>query len=199
MPGIDDAAIGDFSRSVVPKPAQGSPEKDRLDQTEARLGQEATSIEKATKPLESYEEQLKEVGVSREEAAQIIDAILMQGYYAEDIHLTKRIVVRLRTRLYRDTRRTQDYIERAMPKYDNHYNEIVNRYALAASIEQLGPTKLEHPKTNASADEIEKSFENRLTFVESLIEPTLRLLFNKLYRFDLKLRVVLEEGALENF
>jgi hypothetical protein len=123
----------------------------------------------------------------------------MQGYYAEDIQITKRVKLRLRTRQYRDTKRAQDFIERTIPKYDAHYQEIVSRYALAASIEQFGPNKFSHPAAKATAEEVESSFDNRLTFVDSLLEPTLRILQSKLWKFDNKLRTVLEESAVENF
>lgn len=190
--------IGDFSKPLVEGKKTGVTEA-KLDAAEQRLEAEATQAEKAAAPLKSYEERLKEAGIAKDEAAKIVDDVLMKGSYSEEIPVTKRINVRFRTRLARDTQRIQEFLEVARPQYDNHYSEILGRYCLAASLEAFGHDRFEHPKKDASRETIEKLFQDRLMFCENLADPVLRLLLVKLYKFDNKVRVALEEGAIENF
>jgi hypothetical protein len=203
MPNIDpeEVRIGDFSKPVVPpkKSAQASPTAEKLTEAEDILKKEADEAEKSLKPMASYEDRLKEIGVTREQAAFIVDEVLLKGCYSEEIHLTSRISVRFRTRLYRDTQRMQSYLEVSRPSYEAHYNEIIFKYSLASSLEKFGGDKFDHPNRKASGEEIEKSFQTRLTFVENLPDVTLRLLYTKLGKFDGKVRICLEEGAIENF
>lgn len=199
----DDFTIGDFKTPLIPPKAnapapQGSPAQERLEGAEQQLEGKAKAAEKELAPLQAYEERLKDLGVTREEAANIIDSVLLKGAYAEDIKLTASVKMRLRTRTAKDIRRIQEYLEVAKPLYDNHYQEILNRMCLAASLERFGADTMAFVGKGAKAEDYEKAFQDRLAYIEALPDPTLRLLFSKLYRFDTKIRVVLEEGAIEN-
>lgn len=194
---VDDARIGDFSQSPVGPPR--SPTKDALDSAEKRLDLESKEDEATLKPMLSYEDRLRAVGVTREQAADIIDAVLLKGHWSEVISITKRVQARFRTRGARDTRRAQELIEQQRLTYDRHYNELMSRYLLAASLEAFGEDKLEHAPRKAVADLVEKAYDSRLSYVEGLADPVLRILFNKLFEFDKKVAAVLEEGSIENF
>jgi len=202
---MEEIRIGDFSRPLADRPlatqetAGPSPTQARLEQAEKRLGAQAEEAEAKLGPQLSYEERLRDVGVGRDEAAEIVDAVLLRGFYAEDIPLTPRLKLRLRTRQYRDTQRVQSYLEVARPVYETHYQEAVSRHALAASLERLGKDGFAFPGREATGEQIEAEFKTRLAFVDGLPEPTLRLLLHKLWKFDRKIAVVLEEGAIENF
>lgn len=200
--------IGDFSQSLVdpPKPAPtastavgASPEKEKLDSMENRLEKKAEETEEALKPKLDYEAQLKQHGISTEEAANIVDAVLFHGYYSETIKISSRISVVLRTRQARDTTRTLDYLEVARPMYDSNYNEVVSKYALAGALERLGDDRFSFPGRESKSDDIEEAFQQRLRYVEDLPDPVLRLLYLKMQKFDERVRIVLQEGAIENF
>jgi hypothetical protein len=202
MPSTDDARIGDFSRPVVtpaPAPTVSGPTKDALDRAERGLDLEARKDEAALKPMTSYEDRLKEVGVSREKASTIIDAVLLKGYYAEDVMLTRTIKARFRTRNARDTKRAQEQIETQRLSYDRHYNELLARLLLASSLERFGDDSFTQPPRGAKIDDIEKAFFDRLAYVDSMSDPALRLMMNKLSTFDRMIATVLEEGSIENF
>lgn len=198
MPSADDVRIGDFSQPVVPAPP-ASPTKEALESAEKRLDSDAAKDEAALKPMKSYEERLKEVGVTREEAAEIIDAVLLKGYYSKEYNITKKIKVKFRTRSARDTERAQDMLEASPLTMATHYNDKLGRYLLAASLERFGDDKLDHATRGANKDDIEKSYATRLNYVEGLGDPALRVLFNKLRVFDTMIATVLEEGTIENF
>lgn len=197
---MEEVKIGDFSQPIIPKnKVDASPTKDRLDAAEKNLDAQAESAEAALKPIKAFEEKLKEAGVTKEQAAEIVDAVLMKGFYAEDVPLTKRISVRLRTRSARDTKRIQDYLEAQRPVYDAHYQEILARMTLASTLEKLGKDTLPFPGKDAKPDDYEQAFRARAEYVENLADPVLRLLFQKLWDFDKKIFAVLSEGTIENF
>lgn len=199
---MEETRIGDFSTPLIAKPAAANATGDtkvRLEAAEQNLESEANAAEAALKPLKSYEERLKEVKVTKEQAADIIDSVLMKGFWSETVPVTSRINLRLRTRSARDTRRIQDYLEVARPQYDAHYNEILSRMTLAASLEQFGKDVFTFPGKDAKTEEYEEAFHKRSQYIESLADPALRLLFMKLWTFDEKIRVILSEGTIENF
>lgn len=205
---IDDVKIGDFSKPVTPpkkapasaaQAAQPSPADARLEAQEAALDKEAEQAEKTLSPLQAYEKRLKEIGVTREQAAEMVDTLLTQGYWSEEVPVTQRLKVRLRTRKYRDTERLRNYIEVIQPKFPDYYNDILFKYSLAASIERFGKQVFSHPGKNESKEVVENAFQERLAFVDDMEEPMLRVLYGKLQKFDDKVRVVFEEGAIENF
>lgn len=199
---MEETQIGDFSKPLIGKPTTASAAGDtkvRLEAAEQNLESEANAAEAALKPLKSYEARLEEVKVTKEQAADIIDAVLMKGYWSETISVTSRINLKLRTRSARDTRRIQDYLEVARPQYDAHYNEILSRMTLAASLEQFGKDVFAFPGKEAKTEDYEEAFQKRSQYIESLADPALRLLFMKLWTFDEKIRVVLSEGTIENF
>jgi hypothetical protein len=192
-----DARIGDFSRPVVDAPP-ASPTKEAFVSAEESLGADARREEAALKPMQSYEERLKEIGVSREKAAQIIDAVLLKGFYAEDVQITKRVKARFRTRSSRDTKRAQEVIEAQRLTYDTHYNELLSRLLLSASLESFGEDKLPHPR-KVSSDELEKAFQERVSYIDNMADPALRILMQRLVKFDRMISAILEEGSIENF
>jgi len=223
---MDEVKIGDFTKPVV-SPMQrvaaaaaaasatatsgastvstarpttaASPEAERLDATEKRLAEQAQETEEALQPKINYEEQLKAAGITKDEAARIVDNLLFKGCYAEEVPLSARVKVAFRTRQARDTARTLTYLEVVRPIYENHVNEVVSKHSLAASLERLGQDRFEFPSKDASTDKVEEAFQTRLTYINGLPDPVLRLLFLKLVKFDEKVRVVLQEGAIENF
>ncbi len=209
MPSTDDARIGDFSRPVVdpakkvapaPAGAPPSPTKDALDAAEMRLDEDATKDEAALKPMASFEEKLKEAGLSREKAAEIIDNVLLKGFYAEDIKITSTIKMRLRTRNARDTKRAQEILEAQRYTMDAHYSEAWGRLLLAASLESFGNDKFVHPNPRKDPfDVIEKSYQERIAYVDALPDPALRVMLQRLFKFDQRVAVALEEGSIENF
>lgn len=207
MPTTDDPArIGDFSRPPVDlpkKPAAAvppSPTKDALEAAEARLDEETSKDEEALKPMASFEEKLKAAGLTREKAAEIVDAVLLKGFYSETIKVTSTVAVRLRTRNARDIRRIQEMLEAQRFTIDAHYSEAWSRLLLAASLEAFGKDTFTHPSPRKDKfEDIEKAFQDRVAYVDALPDPALRVLQAKLWKFDNRVAVALEEGTIENF
>lgn len=195
---VEDMRIGDFTRPAAPD-APRSPTEEVLKAAENKLDSDVQKDEAVLKPMQSYEDKLKEAGVTKEEAAEIVDSVLLKGHYSKEYAITKRIKARFRTRNARDTRRAQDMLEAMRLSMASHYNEMLGRFLLAASLELFGNDKLEHPAKDAKSEDVEKSYSARLTYVENMSDPALRIAFDKLRVFDNMISVVLEEGTIENF
>lgn len=201
---FEETRIGDFSRPVAPsvaapKSAIPTPPTIPALPVESQIEGEVAEAEQQLKPLEAYEAKLKAAGVTRDEAARMIDAILSTDGYTEDVALTPRHKVKFRTRDARDTRRIMDALENLNPRFDRHYQELLARMTLAATLAQFGATKFVSPPAGATAEDFEKAFQTKLSFVENLKDPVLRMLLAKLWKFDYKVSLVLEEGTIENF
>ncbi len=195
--------LGDFEKPLAPPPKKtvqpaGSSEK-QLSSAEEQLAQAAQEAEQNLAPLERYEQSLKRLKITRDEAAQIVDTILTQGYWSKELPITPRCKVRFRSRLYSDTRRFLDYVEAVQPRNPSNYNELLYKYSLAASLEKFDKRVFGHPKDDADEAAVEDSFKKRLTFVEKCADSVVRVLYAKLHEFDEIVRVVMEEGAAENF
>jgi hypothetical protein len=46
---------------------------------------------------------------------------------------------------------------------------------------------------------MEKAFQERVAYVDNMADPTLRILMQRLVKFDRMISAVLEEGSIENF
>lgn len=200
MPTNDDVRIGDFSRPIVPAPDKAVTTKESLEAAAAAIKVDVDKDEEALKPITSYEEKLKQVGLTRAKAAAIVDAILLNGHYAEEIKVTSTIAVKLRTRNARDIKRIQEILEAQRFTLDAHYSETWGRLLLAASLEAFAKDKFTHPNPRTTpVEDIEKAFMDRVNYVDGLPDPALRLLLQKLYKFDNRITAALEEGVIENF
>lgn len=206
MPGKDDPiAIGNFDKPFVDPPTSGagataSPTEAAFKNAEGRLDTEVRKDEENLQPLQTYADRLKEAGIDLVKAAKIVDEVLLKGFYADDIQVTKTVKMRLRTRSARDTRRIQDILEAEAPKFDHHYRETMTRLLLAASLEKFGNDKLPHPDKSTKTEDIEKMFQERIAYIDNQVsDPALRIMFAKLWKFDQMVTIALEEGAIENF
>lgn len=205
---MDDLKIGDFARPVVPaRPAPGPaagqpapPAKIPVGPDEAALGAEAAAVEAELVPMRTYEDQLRDAGITREEAARIVDAIMEKGSWSESVQITKSVAARLRTRCSLDRTRAMGRVEAARPSYDAHYYDLMNKLLLAASLESFGAMKFAHPARDAKPEEVEAAFDARFRYLDAVIaDPAYQLLLRAFLRFEDKIRLVTQEGVVENF
>lgn len=148
----------------------------------------------------NYKERLEEAGVSLDEAEEILDDVLMKGYYEETLPLTKKRTVRFRTRNHKVFTYALDTLESMNVRFANTEMEIMARYGLAGSLVAVTGVTL----PTVSEKDLEKGqdlaraqFQARLDWVENQAEPLIRLLSQKLAEFDYKLAAVLSRGAAD--
>lgn len=140
---------------------------------------------------EAYLKELERLKVSQTEAAKIVDAMLFKGAYEEEVQVTKKLRVKLRTRGQEAVDRLNHAIDKADPKYNGSLYGLIAQYNLAASLIAYGPYNFD-PSTD-------EGFEKTVKYIKTLPAPIFQLLCTKLSKFDEKCMAVMTEGAVENF
>lgn len=177
------------------------------DETEALRAMQAKRAQQQeaqnSGPLEdkalSYEERIKLFGMNVNEALTIIDALTVDGDYAEETKLSKSVSVSLTTRSTRFNSYLADRIDIADPKKVGKLNQLMAEYQVAASLNRYNKVEMPPLETTKSQQDWEAALQQRLEFVRCLPSPVFLLLANKLAKFDAKMLVVFSEGYEQNF
>lgn len=153
---------------------------------------------------DTYLKGLEAVGVSQDEARQIMSDVLFGSGYQCTYNISREVQVVFRTRNYEDTQRTMRLIENEAPQMPMHVTDLLSRFNAAASLERFGETVFEFPtrdssKMRESEKAIEDAFYKRLDFVMQLATPVVHRLMTHLATFDSVLFAVFAEGAPEDF
>lgn len=143
-------------------------------------------------PKEKYLKRLEELQVSKEQAAQIIDAMITQGAYEETVAITKKLSVRFRTRGQDAAERLNRVLNIENPQFTGSVYSTIAVQNMASSLVQYGPYKFD-PST-------EEGFKVVMEYIRTKIpQPVYSVLVTKLSKFDEKLAAVMTEGCVENF
>jgi hypothetical protein len=174
--------LGKYSKPQGSLPAAPpTPAKAVAEAVEKGLEKDVAATEDGTEKALTYEEILKEEGID----------------ISEDVKITDNTTVRFRTRNYADYVRWTKAMETERPAYVDEKSEITLRYFLAASLERYRDEAFDFP-TGSPKDE-ETAFKARHERVLKFPEPVVELLGRKLNRFDTKVRICLNDGAVESF
>lgn len=136
----------------------------------------------------AYEQRLKEFGLTKAEAAEIVGAIFDNGCYERKYVLLKKYPVVFSTRTTADTDRIVEQLEKAGYRTGPAASQLLSKYHLAASLQEFKRVSLRN-----------KSLEERVKIIEALPDNIFRLLSQKLVEFDKMIETVLSDGAIENF
>jgi hypothetical protein len=190
---------------AAPTPApEGAPSKEDATKALSDLAEALrppTPEEKAKRYLEG----LSAVGVTQGEARAILDAVLFNDYYEEIVEIGRGVVAVIRTRTYTDTQRMLRMAEAEAPQIPRHYNDILARCNVAASLVEYNkerfsvPVKTEGMTRDAFKKLEEEAFQDKLEYLMNLPTPVVTKLIYHVSRFDEKILAVFEEGAPEDF
>jgi len=222
----DRPKLSEFTRASTKKPGDDIPEKDKMPTTPKPVAAESQSnepppemtppetpaekvaqarvdlyadIQDAMLPIENYRKYLEEHEITEDEAARIVDDLMTNGYYEEEIPITRRVSLRLRTREQRDVIRVQLAMQVQRPLFTDTMNELVSRYNLAASLVAYNGKEYYFPGPTDSPERVDQLFDDRLKVVEKLASAVFSRLTVSLARFDRKVLAVMREGVAENF
>ena len=157
--------------------------------------------EKELSPEETYEKGLKDVGITLAQSRAILESTFVNEYYEEEVHLGAGVYAVFRSRQYLDTIRANRALERDRVELVSSVSDILNRYSTAAALVRYGQKDFNVPKPKDKADsqDIEKSFNERLDFLERLPTYVCNKLMQKSFDFDRKLLAVFAYGAPADF
>ena len=157
--------------------------------------------EKELSPEETYEKGLKDVGITLAQSRAILESTFVNEYYEEEVPLGAGVYAVFRSRQYLDTIRANRALERDRVELVSSVSDILNRYSTAAALVRYGQKDFNVPKPKDKADsqDIEKSFNERLDFLERLPTYVCNKLMQKSFDFDRKLLAVFADGAPADF
>ena len=182
---VDPKSLPQPEVQVKDKPP--TPASSLVDALENGFRRDVSELSDVVAPIRTYKERLQDEGIAFE--------------YAKHVKITSNLTVRFRTRMYLDTMRIYDAIEKASPRYADTTDSIQVRYMLAASLESYGRKTFRFADTTGSVDltAVDAMFQERLSFIYTLSDLAIRVLAREFGKFDRKLSLILSDGAVEAF
>lgn len=203
--------IGEFSGPPSNKPRSAAVKEQsaslQQEEQQKKESEDKASNQAEKSKVEMYHEGLKAAGVTIEMARTILDKVLFEGSYSEEFKIGGRLIVTLRTRMYKDSQRILRFLESESPTIPMHVSDLVARFNVAASLQSYGDSAFTFPiegKSLTSKDmittkDVEDAFHQRLEFLMGLPTPVVNILINFTREFDEKITAVFAEGAPEDF
>lgn len=139
-------------------------------------------------PELTYVDRITKHNISLEKAEEIVDSMIVDGYYEETYAVTQKYNVTFRTRTLEDQNRIMERIEVLRPQYPTTLSNIVAQYNVASSLVHF-----------RDIDFTTTDFERKLDWVRKCPDAVIRALATKLNQFDGMITDVMSEGAIENF
>jgi len=190
--GIGEGPTGNRPRNQAPKSVE-----DSKSTPEQKVEDSTKEAQKPTSP-KTYAERLAEAGLTLEEARKIQDTLLFERQYIKEVQLSPSFSIRLASRRYGDTTRLLRALEAERPSFAVHTDDLMARYNIAASLEGYGSRSFT-PRDFSDASKDEDAFQERLEFVRTLPDVTVRRISHALAKFDNELAAVLSDGAVGDF
>lgn len=193
----------EVAESSIPEPAtipeaEVSPEESNVTASEEEAAKDALESYEKT-PVQLWEEELTEIGVTRDQAMIILDNIMVNGLHKESYRIGKTRVT-LRTRTTVDADRLMEILQDQQPETTGVYAHLVTRVNLAASIESYGATKFAHTTpTEDNRATLDYEWRERYKFCASLPAPAFYTLGQVLQKFDSRVGLACDARGVENF
>jgi hypothetical protein len=165
----------------------------------ALSAQQERDAARAKDPALTYEDRIKEFGMSVPQALEIIDSLAVKGDWREDVQVSKTISATFSTRSARFNSYLANQIDIADVKKVGKLNQLMVEMQIAGSLARYGEHTMPELPDNAPEDLWVKALDKRRDFVQLFPSPVFLMLANKLSKFDAKLIVVFSEGYEANF
>ena len=185
--GVTPASLPDNpAASPAAEPPAEPPEHGELKELEHH-------IKVAEAESDRFEEVLRRLNMSHEDALKIIDALMVRGdrYRETIILLNGRLPVVFQTRKVSDSDLLTETMESRRPQYYAGISAEHWRHYLAASIVRYGNRTF----NDSSLDD----YEARMAWVNALQEPVFNMLVVELQQFDEKIKALLKPSFLRHF
>ena len=183
-------------QNAVAAAAAGGPQEkpDREDdKAHSELKELEGHLRTAEAETERYSDVLRRLSLSKEDAAEIVDTLMIRGdRYQEDFFLLNgRLAVTFQTRLVSDNDLLQEAMEVRRPQYIGGVSAETWRHYLAASIVRYGERVF---NVNTLED-----YDARIAWINALQEPVFNMLVKELQQFDKKIEELLKPSFLRYF
>lgn len=194
MKKLSELGINNTTVLPVDQDKVQQPQEKELEDT---IKQVSSVLEKTKQ--EEWEIELKQFGMSREEAASILDAIITTGFYEETYRYGK-TVFKLRTRTASDSDRLIEMIQEFDPKSSGVLAHLIARINLASSLQAYGDSTFSFTDpTDNNRAVLDSEFRERYNFISKIPQATFFSLSQVLERFDKRVTLASDPRSLENF
>lgn len=151
-------------------------------------------------PMERWRAAIESANLTEDEADQILDAVLTNGFYDKTFKIFRgRLTVTLRSRDSASLQRVSDALDTVRTNDIRVHTQTMNRYNLAASLVRYQDKVFKHPNAATDSVDRDRSFSERLAFVDTIPAPVLVQLYAVLAKFDGTIYAALSEGAEMGF
>lgn len=151
-------------------------------------------------PMERWRAAIEAANLTEDEADQILDAVLTNGFYDKTFKIFRgRLAVTLRSRDSASLQRVSDALDTVRTNDIRVHTQTMNRYNLAASLVRYQDKVFKHPNSSTDSIDRDRSFAERLAFVDTIPAPVLVQLYAVLAKFDGTIYAALSEGAEMGF
>lgn len=174
------------AKAQAKEQSQDQPTQSEVEQKIYETEQAALAARKS--PEVTYASKLAEVGLSKEDAAGMIDQLMTKGYIEKSYPITKNRSVTFRTRSVRHQSLALDALETQSLQYPTSISHLFAVYNLSSSLRKFGKVDF----SSFKPEEVKQ-------WVSDLPEVMLHVLGRKLTQFDQEVITVVDEGGLENF
>lgn len=159
----------------------------RIDTTVVPKSEPITDKTKDTNDSDPEEPQYKD-----EEVLPLLDSMLTRGYASETFHLRNDIPITLRCQFLWEDRMVFEHTDVGLKDYSMRTTGsfLYDMYSLASNIEKIGGVYFK-PIREGAPEELKKSFEDRVKFLETLPSPLISIIALKRIEFLKKLNYVI--------
>lgn len=169
-------------------------EEEALEQEDQAPEQDEQSVKEPTQE-ERFEEALKSHGLTRVEAAEILDTLLTGEDYTREYKVTEKLSVTFRTRSTKEVTWITEMIDKRAPNTRGTYEHLITKFNMPAAL-----VKITGPKARTFDHGTYKDYISNLEWVdENLNSMAFTALAQKLHEFDSMLNLVLSGMNIENF
>jgi hypothetical protein len=151
-------------------------------------------------PAERWLRAIKDAKLTEEEALEIQDKMLSQGFWEKDITLYRgKLKLKLRTRDSSSNQRVADAIDSCRSNDGRVHYQVTQRVQLAMSLVQYNDQALPVAGLDQPPAQHNDAFVQRLAFCDRLPGAIQDLLFQVLSDFDRQVYAAMSEGASSGF
>ncbi len=149
--------------------------------------------------LSAWEQQLELADISKQEAARVLDSILVRGIY-EETYKYGSIVFKLRTRSAADADRVIEMLQEFEPRTSVALQHLVTRINVASSLSSYGDNTFSFsPSADNNRAVLDQEFNVRYMFISNIPQPVFFAITQVLEKFDKKVSICCDPRSLENF
>jgi hypothetical protein len=186
--------MGKILKTKEPEEAPEIPIEQQAQEKAEELADEYYST-----PTDLWRQECELLGLSRTEAASVLDSVMSRGFYEESYKIAGK-VFKIRTRTTVDGDRLIEMLRELRPDNNAVLTHLIARINLASSLSTFGGTVYAHTyPADDNREILDAEWKERWNATTAFPQPIFLALTQTLQIFDEKVALACDARALENF